>query len=209
MKSTLVLIAVLMSFVHGVVSAQGLNPVWIGNWESGKTDKLHISIAGDGWSFKKADAFSETIYQWTKSDPNTVVSTINPKNGQDSSNFCFYDTKLVDKSDILRDLNASTEKMKSLATDNDARDLLRSELKKLPLLKFRIQKLSAGRFKIIRCGGYDYDAEQKVYEVQETDADIFWLFDQGSVYKFIRNLAVGGVEFNEYLKNGKVSVRSN
>jgi len=203
MKSTLVLIAALMSFVHGVVSAQDLNPVWIGKWESGKTDKLHISIAGDGWYFKEVDAFSETIYQWTKSDPNTVVSTIKPKSGQDSSNFCFYDTKLVDKSDILRDLNASTEKMKSLATDNDARDLLRSELKKLPFLKFHIQKLSASRFKIIRCGAYRYDAAQKVYDVQETDADIFWLFDQGSVYKFIRNLAVGGVEFLVYSKREK------
>ena len=200
MKSILVLLATLIGFAHGLVSAQALNPVWIGNWESGKTDKLHISIEGDGWSFKEIDAFSEIIYQWTKSDPNTVVSTIKPKSGQDSSNFCFYDTKLVDKSDILRDLNASTEKMKSLATDNDARDLLRSELKKLPLLKFRIQKLSASRFKIIRCGAYRYDAAKKVYDVQETDADFFWLFDQGSVYKFIRNLAMGGIEFNEYLR---------
>jgi hypothetical protein len=62
-----------------------------------------------------------------------------------------------------------------------------------------INSLSSERFKVIECTQYVYSTASKNYELLGSgDGNVFFFYDQNTVYRWSENLAVGGLVVETY-----------
>ena len=191
--------------------AQPLNSTWRGEWYlNGGKSILRISnitilntssgVKTTTEEFQFIDQYqsnkSVAVYTWINSPPKDGVypETIVSEDG--SYNVCFYRDSIITRKKLLNSL--AYEKDQEKSTKIRSRESLNYEISINKWLKL-INSLSSERFKVIECTQYVYSTASKNYELLGSgDGNVFFFYDQNTVYRWSENLAVGGLVVETY-----------
>ena len=189
--------------------AQSLNPVWRGEWFlSGGESILRISnvtilntstgvkTTTEEFQFIDQSNKSVAVFKWINSPPKDGVAPETIVSEYGSYNVCFYRDSFITRKKLL--INLASEKDQERSTKIRSRESLNYEISINKWLKL-INSLSSERFKVIECTEYVYSTVSKNYELLGSgDGDVFYFYDQNTVYRWSKNLAVGGLDVETY-----------
>jgi hypothetical protein len=189
--------------------AESLNPVWRGEWfSSGGKSNLRISnvtilntstgvkTTTEEFQFIDQSNKSVAVFTWINSPPKDGVAPETIVSEDGSYNVCFYRDSFITRKKLL--INLASEKDQERSTKIRSRESLNYEIFINKWLKL-INSLSSERFKVIECTEYIYSTVSKNYELLGSgDGDVFYFYDQNTVYRWSKNEAVGGLEIETY-----------
>ena len=189
--------------------AESLNPVWRGEWfSSGGESNLRISnvtilntskgvkTTTEEFQFIDQSNKSVAVFTWINSPPKDGVAPETIVSEDGSYNVCFYRDSFITRKKLL--INLATEKDQERSTKIRSRESLNYEIFINKWLKL-INSLSSERFKVIECTEYVYSTVSKNYELLGSgDGDVFYFYDQNTVYRWSKNEAVGGLDVETY-----------
>ena len=189
--------------------AESLNPVWRGEWfSSGGESNLRISnvtilntstgvkTTAEEFQFIDQSNKSVAVFTWINSPPKDGVAPETIVSEDGSYNVCFYRDSFITRKKLL--INLATEKDQERSTKIRSRESLNYEIFINKWLKL-INSLSSERFKVIECTEYVYSTVSKNYELLGSgDGNVFYFYDQNTVYRWSKNEAVGGLDVDTY-----------
>ena len=189
--------------------AESLNPVWRGEWfSSGGESNLRISnvtilntstgvkTTTEKFQFIDQSNKSVAVFTWINSPPKDGVAPETIVSEDGSYNVCFYRDSFITRKKLL--INLASEKDQERSTKIRSHESLNYEIFINKWLKL-INSLSSERFKVIECTEYVYSTVSKNYELLGSgDGDVFYFYDQNTVYRWSKNLAVGGLDVETY-----------
>ena len=189
--------------------AESLNPVWRGEWfSSGGESNLRISnvtilntstgvkTTTEEFQFIDQSNKSVAVFTWINSPPKDGVAPETIVSEDGSYNVCFYRDSFITRKKLL--INLASEKDQERSTKIRSRESLNYEIFINKWLKL-INSLSSERFKVIECTEYVYSTVSKNYELLGSgDGDVFYFYDQNTVYRWSKNEAVGGLDVETY-----------
>ena len=81
------------------------------------------------------------------------------------------------------------------------KDQISYERRSVKIAQRKIKNLSDGAFKTFSCSQYLFSTEDKSYELSDSeDWEEFFFFDKNKMYRWLENLALGGIELKAYQK---------
>ena len=189
--------------------AESLNPVWRGEWfSSGGESNLRISnvtilntstgvkTTAEEFQFIDQSNKSVAVFTWINSPPKDGVAPETIVSEDGSYNVCFYRDSFITRKKLL--INLASEKDQERSTKIRSRESLNYEIFINKWLKL-INSLSSERFKVIECTEYVYSTVSKNYELLGSgDGNVFYFYDQNTVYRWSKNEAVGGLDVETY-----------
>ena len=189
--------------------AESLNPVWRGEWfSSGGESNLRISnvtilntstgvkTTTEEFQFIDQSNKSVAVFTWINSPPKDGVAPETIVSEDGSYNVCFYRDSFITRKKLL--INLASEKDQERSTKIRSRESLNYEIFINKWLKL-INSLSSERFKVIECTEYVYSTVSKNYELLGSgDGNVFYFYDQNTVYRWSKNEAVGGLDVETY-----------
>ena len=181
--------------------AQPLDKAQHGKWIliGGKST---IVISDQNFKFNKSSFDKEGNYSWIKSAPENGQLPAANVSSEGIYKVCFYTGSTTSRLELLNGLSASLQHLAGLKKEEELyKDQIRYERSRIKIAQLKIKNLSDGEFKTFSCSQYLYSTEDKSYElIDSEDWEEFFFFDKSKIYRWLENLALGGIKLTTYQK---------
>jgi hypothetical protein len=200
-KINLRLLFSLVSMFANFAFAQPLDKALDGKWIliGGKST---IVISDQNFEFNKSSFDKEGNYSWIKSAPENGQLPAANVSSEGIYKVCFYTGSTTSRLELLNGLSARLQHLIGLKKEEQLyKDQIRYERRSVKIAQRKIKNLSDGAFKTFSCSQYLFSTEDKSYELSDSqDWEEFFFFDKNKMYRWLENLALGGIELKAYQK---------